>query len=76
MFPNQISFTLLGRRGTPRGWLQWLVFFLVAKFVALGASSVADFMALRKCYLVLFVGSCMVVRSQISRTFVFSGWVE
>lgn len=50
IFGVVLGFTgLLGIYDDKPGWLQWLVFFLVAKFVALGASSVADFMALRKC---------------------------
>jgi hypothetical protein len=37
------------RPSVSRGWLQWLVYFLFLKIIALGASSLADFFTLRKC---------------------------
>lgn len=37
------------RPSVSRGWLQWLVYFLFLKLIALGASSLADFFTLRKC---------------------------
>ena len=37
------------RPSVSRGWLQWLVYFLFLKIIALGTSSLADFFTLRKC---------------------------
>lgn len=45
-----LGFTgLLGIYDDKPGWLQWLVYFLFLKLIALGSSSVADFFTLRKC---------------------------